>query len=426
MNTAAITPQTHIQLHPLRYSSSPNEFNEYAIVRWDTDQSISANTEAVAVIKSFTTNKSLADIAQELNLKIGNVMDIGRLCLDAGYIKQIDQEPVPDIYPKIKPWLRHVDRRWFSWILSKPLLFFSYIFIISGVYLIITHPKYLPSYQNFFWTEDYFVVIVVGELISLILLFIHEFMHFFVTKAVGGESMIRVDSRFLDLVVETNQYHLALIPKIFRYFVYGAGMFMDLLIVMTIVWIFQLTSFFQIDLGLFGSLLSAVVLFQLIGVVWEFGAFLETDMYNILSAFWSQDNLYVDTKKFLALRIKHWQHPTILWLKQLLLHTVLKKEYLASANDLRYFTDQERRQFLIYGSFYILGVCLYILLFIFVSIPITVQFLNGALTAFWIALTSLNAVEIVKSIITLFLLTFSNLMLLGILVRKLQKHEPIV
>ncbi len=417
---------SRLKFYKLRYASHPNEFNEYAVVRWDTDQSLSANSEAISVIRSLEKEKSVETVATQLHLKQGNVLDIARLCLDAGYIESIDNYPIEDTHPKIKPWLTGIDRHWFSWILNKPLLFITYIFIVSGIYLTLSHPHYLPTYNDFFWTNDYFYVLLFSEIIAIAVLLIHEFAHFFVTKAVGGEARMRIDNRYLDLVAETDQYHLALIPKVYRYFVYGAGMYTDLFIIATIMWVYQISQLFNFQLGFIGNLLPVIVLIEIMGIVWQFSAFLETDLYNILCAYWSQDNLYIDTKHFLSLRISHWHNPGIVWLKRFFLRTIFQMKFFSEANDLRYFTHKERRQFLTYGIFYVAGILFNTLLFIFVSIPLTILFLKGGITSLWWAARTLNLIEIVKSLLILFILMYSDMLLLGILIRKLKKHESIV
>ena len=240
MTDLGITENSKFKFYKLKFSNLLNDAGTYTVVRWQTDESISANKEAVVVIKSLMSGNSIEETADYTGLGKSNVMYIVKLCIDVGFVSEIDGKPIPDKYEKIKPWLINVDRKWFMWSISKPLLLLMYIYIFSGFILGISNRRFIPDYNDLFWTDDLLLMLVSFSVIGLIGFILHEGAHFIVTKAVGGEARIRLDARFLDLVVETIHYHMSVIPKGKKYLVYLAGIFVDSISISSIFWIYFL------------------------------------------------------------------------------------------------------------------------------------------------------------------------------------------
>src|SRR3989344_5615791 len=168
MTDLGITENSKFKFYKLKFSNLLNDAGTYTVVRWQTDESISANKEAVVVIKSLMSGNSIEETADYTGLGKSNVMYIVKLCIDVGFVSEIDGKPIPDKYEKIKPWLINVDRKWFMWSISKPLLLLMYIYIFSGFILGISNRRFIPDYNDLFWTDGLLLMLVSFSVIGLI------------------------------------------------------------------------------------------------------------------------------------------------------------------------------------------------------------------------------------------------------------------
>lgn len=61
---------------------------------------------------------------------------------------------------------------------------------------------------------------------------------------------------------------------------------------------------YGIDLGVIDSYMHAIVLVQVISIIWEFNLFLETDVYLFISDLLKMDNLRSDSLKYIYSHLK--------------------------------------------------------------------------------------------------------------------------
>jgi len=297
-------PESRIVFYKLRQATFPDEDGLFAVVRWDTDESLKIEREGIDLVRKLTEGKSIAQAASELSVNINIVLSFLNKLSEAGFIRSINGRKVEQETIKIKPWLTGIDKKWFSWILSKPIAYPLFIFIISGLFLGIFKFSSHLTYKSFFWHPDVFIVFLSLFITGLILMVIHEFAHFFATKAIGGEAVMRFDHRAFYIVAETESYHLAVIPRDLRYVVYIAGIIIDLVTISCIYWLLYLCMLYGIDLGVIDSYMHAIVLVQVISIIWEFNLFLETDVYLFISDLLKMDNLRSDSLKYIYSHLK--------------------------------------------------------------------------------------------------------------------------
>ena len=420
-----ITDQTKISFHKLRFGK-PDSKGNAAIVRWTTDSTIIANDVTMQIVKLLIVGKTVGEVKNTLQLEIHNLIGIiGFLCAQ-GFVKFIDDYPFPETKSAINPWLPKVNRRWFSWIISKPFLMFVVYVICFGLVITVFNSGYLPNYTDYYWTDDLLLVLMAKNAISFIGLMLHEAAHFAATKAVGGQAVIRFSNRYIYLVAETEHYHLALVPRKKRLYVFWAGIIFDFFSVAAIISLFYFWDMQQIDVGLLLPLLKLFIIKQLISIAWEFGSFLETDVYNSLTEVLDQPNLSLDARKYLWNKIRKVTAPPLLWLKKLLRATFLSKRITGEADDLRNFTKKENKTFLIYGVFYIWGILLTSLTYILFTIPFLVTVLIKIVQEFMDQVGANEPIGVPRFLLTLSLALMEYIILLLVIVGKGRRKEAIL
>lgn len=412
-----------ISFHHLKVSTTPDENGLYALVRWDTDESLKLGKEGIDSIKFLSEGKTIQETAHMTKIPVSSVKEFLQSLQDNSFIKSVDNKPITDSVEKIHPWLTSIDRKYFKIFISKPFLYLSFIFIISGICLGIFVLGYFPNYKNYFWTNDLLTVLVSITLIDIILVIIHELGHFIATKAVGGEAKMRINYRFMNIVAETESYHLSILPKELRYFVYSAGMFIDFLIISLLYWFIFIISIIHAQSGFLRNFFSLIILLEVTGIIWQYNVFLETDMYNFLSDYLNVENLRGTTRKFLLRKVHAWKNQLLQPLKKLLTKLLYNAKDFEASDDLRFLNIANRRKITIYSFIFISGLLFYTLQYVLLLIPRDITFLFQGASNLFTALLKGNILKIFESIILLLLLTYQYILLLYLATKKrLKRH----
>lgn len=404
-----IRGKSKIEFHRLRISSQPDEHNLYGIVRWDTDDTLRVDKNVIELVRQLKVGKTVQEAAHEIGFSMQVVEMVLKMLDDANFFKAIDGVVLKDAGKKIKPWLPELDSKWLSWLLFKPLwyvlLFISGVSIITGLII-----YGLPTYKSFFWTSDIFMVFVSLFIGYIIFTFLHESAHFLFTKAVGGEAVMRINYRYLYIVAETDSYHLGVVPKNMRYMVYLSGVMLDLVIIGAIYWILLIAKFYNIQLGSIYHLLSALVITQIISLLWQLNVFLETDLYNFLSEYLGIENLRNDVLKYIELHTKKWKKVLLFPVSRILLF--FSSEYSESSDDLRMLHKSERRSLQIYIIVLVVGMFLITGEFILYTLPRDYIYLTEATLDLLMALKSLDFISVFKYLVIIILVSLNYILLL--------------
>lgn len=411
-----------VKLHRLKASSEADENNLYSIVCWDTDQSILAPREAIEIIKCLSENKTIKETAQKLKLTNNEVVELINQLIEVGYVEEIDGKKLKDEFPKIKPLLVGVNQKIFRFFLFKPVLYFLFIFVVAGLFIGLTHKDFYPSYKQFFFTNDLFIVYFSLFIISSLLVFLHEAGHFIATKAVGGEATMRISNRYLSLVAETESYHLAVVPKPLRYFVYLNGMLVDFFFIALAYWLLFLSAKFNFHNVFLERIIMAELLLLINSIVWQYNIFLETDMYNFLSDYLDEENLKINAEKFIGLKVKKWIKPSLKTPKQILLKLFLNKNIKDTAEDFRYVNKKAKRHFLIYSLVFVSGIVFMTCNYVLFIIPREIVFFTVSFKNTLSSFAKMDIVGLLKNIVLLFLICFQYILLVIVQIKKRKNH----
>ncbi len=276
------------------------------VVRSDTDKTLKLETDAFVALKHLEDGLTLKEVSKILGRSHTEVMNLTNELIDSGFVKSIDGNPVPDSFPTIKPFKFFLKQEQLRFLYSKFFWVAVLVLICMGFSVAITTPELAPSYRQYFWSENLLVVYISLFILGTFFVFLHEFVHFLVTIAVGGQARVRISNRFLDIVAETESYHLALVDKPKRYLVYLSGMALNLSII-SIMYLFLKISMYSFALDhTVQLLLQAIVLINIQSVIWQYNLLFQTDIYNFISDYLESDNLHNNTMLYLLNTIKKW------------------------------------------------------------------------------------------------------------------------
>lgn len=420
-----LTQNTSVTMYPIRWAYHP-DLDNYSLVRWDIDESISTNKEGFQIIQLLSQGKKVGDICSNLTCDKYEVYSLIRLLIDVGFINRIDHQFIPQSHQKIQPQFFHVPRKLFSFVLLKPVILTSFLFIVLGTLMIFLKPHLIPTYKNYFWSSNLFLVYVVNFIIGYGVVFIHELAHFITSKAVGAESRTRFSTRFIFLTVETEHYHLALIPRRLRYVVYLSGVYCDLLIICLSFYILAIVDRFSLQFGFGINLLQVAMLSSLGGIIGNLWVFMETDFYNLISDYFDYQNLYNDFRKYIFLKAKRWKSYLLYPFKYILTKIFYTPQVLSEADLLSQLTKKEKRTLRFYALFVLCGLFAITFMTFFFTLPRDVIFLGGSLHSMYEAYVTNNFTLFIQSIIIFLLVSSEYVILFYLLTRKILFRKSLV
>ncbi len=296
-------PHSQIQFHKLLWGSQEGE--TIPVIRYDTDEGLQLDPTQARILKYLERGAGLNDTAQKTQTTLRQVRELLQTVIASGFVSSIDSKPLPDTFPKIQPLWKHIPQKRFSFLLNPIFLLTLCAFILSGFLLAANKPGYIPTLSNVFWTDDLFLILLIIHTITILTTVFHEFAHYAFTRAFGGHARIRLSTRFVYFVAETDHYHIAVMPKWNRYLIYVSGMCADMLIMACVVWLLYFVRFDSSARDLvFENILKTILILQITGLAWQLNAFVKNDVYNILSELFHQDNLYGNTKKYMTLKLR--------------------------------------------------------------------------------------------------------------------------
>lgn len=412
---------TKLKFHRLKFGKEADEHGLRTVIRWDTDTGITGNEGSIEILRNLYQGKTVEQTALAAGLADKKIVEEIDNYFEAGLVDRVDGVKVTDITPKIRPWFVSLARGRFAWVLSPVIIVGCLMVIVSGLVIGIFHYQYFPTVIDYFWAKDLFVAAAAMFFLNYLFVFIHELAHFVAAKAVGGEARMRFGKRFIDVVAETDLYHLGLISKSRRYITYLSGIFVDILSIAIIFWLFWLSDLHLFSLGVTKNLMSVVILLQMNAILWEFGIVLTTDIYYFLSDLFSFDYLHADAQKYLVRKILRWSRPVAMPLIHLLRPIFFSKEMLKLASDQRLFQKKDKRRLTLYFIFSFVGIVLTLMMFVFFTFPRGMIFIAGALGGLVSAWRESNLLLGLKSLAILFVVGHSLVVLVFIYIEKLKK-----
>ncbi len=407
---------SRIYFHSLHWDKNPDTPGTDIIYRLDTDDTIIIGEFESRLVRHLYEGKTVEETARAMDTTVDEVKKMVVYLLDYGFLKAVDTIKIPELSNKIHPLFLGVNRNWFRWVLNPYLFLFNCIIISSGFVFALAVPGFLPSVEDFLWTPDIPVAFLVNTIIQYGLIFIHECAHFAATKAIGGEASLSIGYQFIYLVAQTENYRIQSKPKHLRYIVYLAGIFADMLMIGLIYWFLLYAHLQNIPLGSIETLLKCVVLVLFSGICWQLNAYLETDIYYVISDYLNQQNLYEDAKKLFVSKVSGFRINGTRTIKKLLYFFTGENE--KTSNDLRAFTKKQKQQLSVYIILFFTGITVttvYYFLFIFYR---EVLYMQKGIEMFYNALYSSNFWDAVRAMGLIFLILYQYVLLLYLFIKR--------
>ncbi|UCG67940.1 MAG: radical SAM protein [Thermoplasmata archaeon] len=371
----------------------------------------------VETIRMLQYTPSVSKVEHSLRNKYGedfNVKGFVRKLAKGGFVRSLNEQIIETPKEeKVRSIFNNVSQRKVKWLFSKPAAFL-YLFLIGlGLLLLLSNPQYYPSYNDFFITQRYTLLILVMLIFGLTLMFKHELAHLFAARAYGVKSKMRLSNRLMYIVMETDLSNLWLLPKRKRMVAYIAGMMSDLLVISIFVILLYLRDsggfedlatntgasiFLTFDAfigsSLFYKLAKLIILLSFIMIVFQFMFYMRTDVYYIFAHGLDCKNLYNDSR--------------------MMLKNGFKKMFGRPTKPLeKSISDKEMKVVRSYAVLHFVGVALMLLLFLYIFLPFMAALYLGVL--YVLSLAIIPGAVVTWSFLDAFIFVSIHVIYLGLL-----------
>jgi hypothetical protein len=297
----SLSLDSQVRLHSL----SRQVENRVAIIGRG-DQFLELPPEGLDFIDWLNQGMSLAEARERFEARYNpfseeEVLAVVEAFLESDFVATIDGQIMPPRHTPLQanaPWL---SPKWAQAIFSTPVLLAWLTIVIPAVILWITTPALWPRRADFFWSEYYFIIVLVGLLLWLAHMASHELAHWLACRAKGIEATITWTQRmgFLPMS-QTIMHNIWAVPRPARLLPIAAGMIWD---VFRMSLVLYLLFFHQAGYlawpPLVINFLKYYVLSSTLALTAQFWLFSRMDGYFLLSALFGLRNLQGDTYAWL-------------------------------------------------------------------------------------------------------------------------------
>ncbi|MGN7387468.1 PqqD family protein [Sporosarcina sp. SAFN-015] len=333
----------------------------------------------IEAIERINKGQTLGEIEKELQKKYPNenvdMIEFGEQLIELGLVEKIDGESIIQ-KKEIQAsggftWLPpSVGRFFFNGIMNKIYV----ILVLINLSLIMWNPGLFPHYQDIFIFDSMMFNIITYMLISLVLIFIHEFGHILAIRSYNLPAALGIGNRLIFVVFETDLTSAWRLAPRQRNILYFAGMSFEqvcVLIALTIQLLFPEGNAILI------GILSIVVFDIFIKTIYQCCFYMKTDVYYFVENITGCYNLMESGRQYLSK-----------WLPFL-------RRYSRDAETF----DGEQRVVRMYSVFYIGGILLSLSLLVFYFLPqayyaysrvLSNLFHSSTPSAFWDAIAFLG------------------------------------
>jgi putative peptide zinc metalloprotease protein len=307
MPTAAvcsITINSRICLRPL----SRQLENGVAIVGRG-DQFLELPPEGLDFIKWLNEGLTVGHARQRFEARYEpfpeeQVLDVMKAFLECDFIAAVDDQPVIPRRAPLKSSADLIPQRWAQILFSKPALIAWMLLVVPAAILWVLTPELWPRRSHYFWTDHYSIVILMGILIWLLGMVLHETSHWLACRAKGIEATITWTQRLgFFPMSQTVMHNIWAVPRTARFLPLAAGMAGDVFALSLALYLLYFEKAGWLVLPWLAiKLLKFYVLFITMALAAQFWLFSRMDGYFLVSSLLGQRNLQSDTFAWLKSR----------------------------------------------------------------------------------------------------------------------------
>lgn len=225
------------------------------------------------------------------------VFEVMQAFLASDFIAAIDGQAIAPRHAPLKSSAPWISPKWAQALFSSSVLIAWMLICISATLLWIMTPELWPRRADYFWTDYYFLILLVGLLWWLGDMVLHELSHWLAARAKGIEATITWTQRLgFFPMSQTIMHNIWAVPRQARFLPLAAGMMTDVFVISLEIYLL-----FGVQQDLFAlpllivKLLKFHILASTMGLAAQFWLFSQMDGYFLLSALFGQRNLQADT-----------------------------------------------------------------------------------------------------------------------------------
>ncbi len=264
---------------------------------------ISTSSTGAEAIRLLQKGLSLREATDELRRTTGSdtisLRPLLRQAVSSGFVASVNGESLPEIPCDAHGWPVHLPVRLANGLFSRYSAFAYGLLIVFAAAVALTGGWRIPSLSEIVMGAKYAQLAWLTALIGLANSLKHELAHCAAAARAGVAARIGIGHRFVFPVIQADLTDLWTVAPARRYLVYSAGMLSDLAVLAAAVIVAWATAAAgrQNSLRLVLGVTFFVALSQ---IVWQFNAFVRTDVYFILTNAIGQRNLHSDALRAIA------------------------------------------------------------------------------------------------------------------------------
>lgn len=366
------------------------EGDEVVVGRLDTGSYAVFPSDGAELLQQLIRGMTLDAAADWYESTFGEEADLEDFLstlLELGFVSEEEQTLQPATGPTAVRW-RALGNAAFSlpaWALYAAV-------VGAWTWAAIDRPDLAPRPGQIFFAHSLLAVQLVITLGQVPLLLLHEGFHILAGRRLGLPTRLSVSNRLTYIVAETQINGLLSVPRSKRYLPFFAGMVCDGVVFAALGLVADLTRNPGGSFSLTGRLCLGLAFTVAVRMLWQFQLYLRTDLYYVAATAW---NCYDLHDAGMAL------------LKNRLWRRLNRPDRLV---DEERWTTRDRRVGTFYGPFIVLGYAAFAAITVFVSVPVTADYVRIAAraldsgsvdAAFWDAVLSLcmNVAQIVALVV---------------------------
>lgn len=189
----------------------------------------------------------------------------------------------------------------------SPITLLCYVGVVGYAFVLaVMDPALRINPHAFFIERNLAATLVLLLLLSSAAVMLHELGHMLAAARHGISSKLGIGNRLWNIVAEADLSGVLALPKRQRYLPLMAGMMIDLLVIALLILTIDAlrrTDMMGGETGFTVPLLHALILQIVVTITWQFNFFLKTDLYYVISNYWSYPDLDADARIYLRDRI---------------------------------------------------------------------------------------------------------------------------
>ncbi len=238
------------------------------------------------------------------------VLEIVEQFLTSDFVKVVDGQPITPRHLSPVPQAAWLRPEWARVLFSPPAFIAWMVFCVPAALFWVKTPALWPRPEDYFWTNYFFIIVLVDMLLGMFLIPMHELAHWLACRARGVSATITWTQRmgFL-LMSQTVMHDIWAVPRHSRFLPLAAGMLWDVFGLCVVLYLFWLAQAGVLVLPLLAAKFFKFYLLAVtLGLMSQFWLFIKMDGYFLVSALIGQRNLQDDT--FQWLKAKIWRKTT--------------------------------------------------------------------------------------------------------------------